>query len=371
MYSLSAVSTNTLVNEEEYRQAESFAPEKYLVLHSIEYRPSDRLSFSLLEGVMYGGRFDFTYMQPLSPFMMGQGLSGFMDNTFLGGMFTVKPKDGVKIDGVLYADDLSFTDILKFKLNTRYRVGGQIAAAYAPKKSGKFTLLSLDYTMITPYTFAHRNDDENASLDTVNYQNYLHAGLPFGADLNPNSDRVNIRMKFRPLEDLDFDLVGTLIRHGNICEDVDQTYVREYLSRVNTYYTDGSMLTDATTVNAGRIDQHSTRFLTQDTLQYIWQTGFDVLCRLPILKTYGQVVFKFGYRFECNINSGVNNPIYTYYNLTGSGTSYDATSDKSTLTEAQKAKLDEEAAKQYAAWLNAATGMKINNYISAGFELLY
>lgn len=368
MYSLSAVAASDLINRSEDVLSEYFVPEKYLVLHTIEYRPFDKFSIAILEGVMYGGRFDFTYMQPLSPFMMGQGLAGFQDNTYLGGMFTFKPKEGTKIDGVLYADDLSFNDMIKLKFNTRYRVAGQMAASYAPRNSGIFTLVSLDYTMITPYTFAHRNDSETGELlDQANYQNYLHAGLPFGADMNPNSDRINLRVKFRPLEDLDVDFVGTLIRHGNICEDVDQKYVREYLSQYNTYCTDGSILTDASTVNSHRIDQNATRFLTQDHLQYIWQTGFDVLCRLPILKTYGQIVFKLGYRFECNINSGINNEIYKYYNLNSDGKSYDAT----TLSDSDKAKLDAEAAKQYAAWRDAATGMQINNYISAGFEFLY
>ena len=374
LYAISATSTNDTVNYGQNEPAEFssyFYPDKYVVVHSIEYRPADKLSLSVVEGVVYGGRFDLTYMQPITPLMMNQGLTGFGDNTYLGGMFTFKPKAGTKIDGVLYIDDMSFNDVLKLNLNTRYRIAGQIGASYAPRKSGIFTLISLDYTMITPYTFSHRNRDDNATLDTVNYQNYLHAGLPFGADMQPNSDRVNIRAKFRPLEDLDFDLVGTLIRHGNVNESINQKWVREYLSQVNTYYTDGSMLNDVYTVNAGRAYQNSTPFLTQDTLQYIWQTGFDVLCRLPILRTYGQVVFKLGYRFECNINSGINKPIYKYYDLNGDGKSYDATSDNSKLTDAQKATLDAEAAKQYAAWLNAATGMKINNYISVGFEFLY
>jgi hypothetical protein len=61
--------------------------------------------------------------------------------------------------------------------------------------------------------------------------------------------------------------------------------------------TDGS-IRNSSGSDAGHAYFYSTPFLTQETIQYIWQTGFDVACRLPILKTGGHMLFKFGYRFE-------------------------------------------------------------------------
>lgn len=364
LYSLSATTAS---------DDESFYPEKFLSVHSFEYRPFDWLAISFLESVMYGNRMDLTYLLPMSPFMISQGVTGLSDNSWLGGMFTVKPVEGLKIDGVLYADDLSFNDIVKLNFDTKWRLAGQIGTSYAPRSSGVFTLASVDYTMITPYAYSHRNKDDTEGLDTVNYQNYLHAGNPFGANLDPNTDRVNLKIKLRPLEDVDFDVVGTLIRHGNVNEGIDRKWVREYLVKENKYRTDGSVLNPSAS-DVGHAFFYSTPFLTQDTIQYIWQTGFDALCRLPVLKSGGQIIFRFGYRFECDINGGINEELYRYAGTTYTYTDDDGATkvkDGDELTDAEAAEVDKQAADQYASWLADATGTEINHYISVGFEYFY
>ncbi len=343
IYSLAATSAD---------EPETFLPNKFLAVHSLEYRPFNWFSIALLESVMYGNRFELMYLLPLSPYMISQGVTGLMDNSYLGGMFTVKPLEGLKIDGVLYADDLSFNDIARLNFDTKWRLAGQLGATYAPKKSGIFTLAALDYTMVMPYTYAHYESKDLISA-APNYQNYLHAGSSFGAALDPNSDRINLKIKLRPLEGIDLDLIGILIRHGNVNEDISLKYQEKYVRGDYDYITDGSILNTVRIVNGGYIFQDSTAFLTQDTLQYIWQTGFDALCRLPVLKTGGYMVFRFGYRFEYNLNDGINNNVYTY----------DPLADATNFADI--------AAEQLEAWKKEAGGAVINNYISAGFEYHY
>lgn len=337
--------------------------DKYLALHSFEYRPFSWLSVSFLESVVYGGRMELMYFLPLSSYMINQGQTGFSDNCYLGGMFTVKPWQGVKLDGVLYADDLSFNDIARLHFETKWQLAGQLGASYAPKKSGKLALASFDYTMITPYTYAHK---ESNDLDSTkpNYQNYQHGGESFGAALDPNSDRYNLKIKLRPFEGIDFDIVGVLIRHGNVNEVIGEKYVKEYLTQ-KKYVTDGSILNSAKT-DEGHAYQDSTPFLTQKTIQYIWQAGFNALCRLPVLKSGGYMVFRFGYRFECNINPGINSQLYSYNeNLV----TYDE--DGEILSTASDEVIRAEAKSQLNAWRKAAGGVDFNNYISAGFEYYF
>jgi len=353
-YSLSATSAD---------DTDSYYPEKFLSVHSFEARPFDWLSVSLLESVIYGGRLEPSYFLPFSPFMISQGITGFRDNSWLGGMFTVKPVQGVKVDGVLYADDLSFNDIIKLNWDTKWRLAGQLGFSYAPRESGIFTLASFDYTMVTPYTYTHRMDGD-AGTSEVNYQNYLHAGKAFGAALDPNSDRVNLKVTLRPLEDVDFDLVGSLIRHGNVNEDISEKWIREYLTKTG-YITDGTILNSSGS-DVGHAYFYSTPFLSQETIQYIWQTGFDVTCRLPVLKSGGYMVFRFGYRFECNLNDGINSAVYSYDPSVDFGVS-----DSTDLTDAQKAAVDAAAKQQLDAWRAAATGTVFNNYLTAGFEYFF
>ena len=147
---------------------------------------------------------------------------------------------------------MNFKDLVKLKLHTRWRIAGQIGASYAPRTSGIFTLVSFDYTMITPYAYTHRNQDDYATPEAVNYQNYLHAGTPFGADLEPDSDRINVKLKLRPLEDVDFDLIGTLIRHGNVNENIGSDWIIAGLTREHNYPVDGTVLNPSKTDRESR-----------------------------------------------------------------------------------------------------------------------
>lgn len=346
-----------------------YYPEKFLSVHSLSWRPDPRFTVSILDSSVFGERLDLMYLVPTSYFV-SQGVGGFRDNSYIGGMFTVKPVKRLKIDGVLYLDDVGFNDFAKLKLDAKLRTAAQLGVSYAPESPEAFTLVSLDYTAITPYAYSHRNAGES-DLDKENYQNYMHAGRPFGADLNPNSDRINLKLKFRPLEDLDVDIVGSMTRHANVNEGIPQKYAREYmLTKEKKYITDGSM-NNASFTEVGHAFNDYNPFLVQDTKQYVWVTGFDALCRLPILKTAGRIVFRLGYRMECNVNAGVNKPMYTYINDDLKATDLKTKIENKTLTPADEAELDALAKAQYEAWLEQAKSVKFNHYISAGFEVFY
>ncbi len=340
-------------------EGETVAPEKYVSVHTIEWRPLSWFNISILESIVYGNRFEPMYILPLSPYMISQGNTGFVDNSWLGGMFTVKPLEGLRIDGTLYADDLSFNDIAHLKFDTKWRLAGQIGAKYAPRKSGIFTLVDLDYTMVTPYTYSHKNG-EDLDMEAINYQNYTHYGQNFGAALDPNSDKVNLRLKLRPLEDVDFDIVGILIRHGNVNENIESKWANEYVSNPDNKYNTSGTILNSSGSEVGHAYNYSTPLLTQDHVQYIWQTGFDALCRLPILKTGGYIVFRLGYRFEYLTYPGINEQVY--YFDSGNFVDPDNPTD---------AELEAATKAQHDAWVEGLGNPVMNNYIRAGFEYHY
>lgn len=340
-------------------EADKPYPEKYVTLHTLEWRPLAWFNISLLESIVYGGRFEPLYVLPVSPYMISQGLTGFADNSWIGGMFTVKPVPGLRIDGTLYADDLSFNDIAHLNFDTKWRLAGQLGARWAPVKSGIFTLSGLDYTMVTPYTYSHKNGDP-LDISAVNYQNYTHYGESFGADLEPNSDRLNLRVKLRPLEGVDFDIVGVMIRHGNVNEGIESKWAGEYVSQPKNMYDTSGTILNASGSEVGHAYNYHTPLLTQDHVQYIWQTGFDALCRLPVLKTGGYIVFRLGYRFEYQTYPNIDDQVYRYNAA--------AFVDPNAPTEAEK---DAEAKAQLDAWVEGLGNPVMNNYIRAGFEYHY
>ena len=86
--------------------------------------------------------------------------------------------------------------------------------------------------------------------------------------LDPNSDRLTLKYNVRPLPQLDVNVIGRMIRHGNPSEDESDIDPL-------TGYNDGTIFDDGYDEN----EDHSFKefkFLTQDTLEYTLTGGFDL-----------------------------------------------------------------------------------------------
>lgn len=367
---------NFVINKKFWTYAQSFltltakndfgtgnkAPNKFLALHSVSIRPLPWLSIGFVETIMYGGRFEPIYFIPFSIYFVSQGLYGFPDNSLLGLMATVKPISGLRIDGVLYVDDVGFNEIVKFKKDARLRIAGQFGTSYTMPKSHWFTFIDLGYTFVMPYMYTHV-DHHNA--DMPNYQNYTHNGQPLGSNLPPNSDRIQLKVKFQPIFGLDINLFNTFIRHANTTESItDINILKDYLTK--NYATDGSVfnhptITGSDSTGATTWKDHaflySTPFLTQQTIQYVNQLGLEGVINLPILKSGGLMQFKLGYTFEANINPGVNNHIYN-----------EKIPAANLATDAQ---VLNEANKQLKKWREQAVGKEFNHYFNIGVKISY
>ncbi len=337
-------------------------PGKFLTLHALNIRPLPWLSLGFVETIIYGNRFEPIYFIPFSVYFVSQGLYGFPDNSLLGFMFTVKPISGLKIDGVLFADDIGFNEIVKFKKDAKWRMAGQFGVSYTMPNSHWFTLADINYTFVTPYCYTHFHD---GIAGKTNYENYTHNRVPLGSNLQPNSDRINIKTKFTPLEGLNINLSNTFIRHANITESItDPAILKEYIT-TEKYSTDGSIFNhSAITSGSGNETSakahaflYSTPFLKQQTIQYVNQLELDVSFQLPIVKSGGNMQFKAGYIFETNINPGVNNHIYKR-----SGNIANFKTDKEYI---------EEANRQLSDWRSKAMGKEFNHYFNIGVRIAY
>ena len=174
---------------------------------------------------------------------------------------------------------------------------------------------------------------------------------------------------------LDVNLSNTFIRHANTTESVDDiTILKDYLSK--KYTTDGSSFNyAAVTEPEGKYQSrskkraylYSTPFMKQQTIQYINQLALDVSCHLPILKSGGSMLFKFGYVFEVNINPGVRNNIYeTVDTMKG----WNETDIKK-MPPADIKKVKDKASEQLADWRRRAIGKQFNHYIRLSAEIAY
>ena len=359
--------------------AKNGCPKKFLSLHSLEIRPLSWISFGMVDSVIYGNRFEPIYLIPFSAFFISQGLYDFPDNSLIGVFFSIKPYKGISLDMALNSDDLGFNEIIKFKKDAKWRIAGQFGFSYTMPRTHWFTFIKLDYTFITPYTYSHVSSYES---HTPNYSNYTHSGSSLASSLWPNSDRLNLKLKFRPKHGIDLDFFNTFIRHGNVVESIDDLYIlKDYFAK--DYNTDGSALTHATitkedengnTFNKQHTFLYSTPFMWQNTIQYINQLGFLLSFNLPILKSGGKMLFSIGYTFEANVNSGVIKPIYKY-NSAFAG--WDTKSIKE-LADEQGRSEDEivsdiliERDRQLNIWLEDAKKREFNHYLRISFKITY
>lgn len=339
-------------------------PGKFLAIHSLSIRPLPWLSVGIVDTIIYGNRFEPIYLLPLSAFFISQGLYAFPDNSLIGGTFTIKPIRGLRLDGALYADDLGFNEIVKFKKDAKWRMSGQFRVTYTMPKTHWFSFADLNYTFVFPYTYTHF---DGPNIGVPNYQNYTHNGVPLGSNLEPNSDRILLKVKFQPLYGLDVNVSNTFIRHANVNESItDIDILKDYVSK--RYTTDGSTRNHATITNNDGAKHHAylyaNPFMRQQTIQYVNQLALDVSCHLPIIKSGGYMLFKLGYVFEANINPGVRQNIYF------------ATKPEWYGKEVKKipggeAAIREEAAKQLNDWRAKAKGTQFNHYIRLSAEVAY
>ena len=354
----------------DYKETDSIGPNKFLSSHSLDIRPLPWLSFSIIDSMVYGKRFEPMYLIPFSAFFLGQSVYNFPDNSLIGLSATVKPVKGLRFDTAFYADDLGFNEIVKFK-SAKWRMSGECGVSYTMPYSHWFSFVDLNYTFVLPYTYTHHDHHDPAAR---NYQNYTHRGRNLGSHLDPNSDKIQLKLKFRPLYGLDINFSNTFIRHANITESIDDiTMLKDYLSK--KYTTDGSSFNySAVTEPEGKYDSqskkraflYSTPFMKQQTIQYVNQLALDVGCHLPIIKSGGSMLFKIGYVFEANINPGVRRNIYSPVDEMKGWNEKDIKDIPNGEHEIRK-----EAARQLADWRAKAIGKQFNHYIRLSAEIAY
>jgi len=279
--------------------------EKYLAYHAYSYAPIDALDFGFFESTVWGGSFKPQYLVPFSLLYYLQSLGiNYGDNSLVGLYSTWRPVDGLVAKATVFLDDVGFSDLVAFDLDTKIIGAGQAGLSWAPE-AGPVSLVSLDYTAIFPYMYAH--------LWTHAEDDYTHYGDSFGAALQPNSERWELRARFVPLSSVSIDAVSRLIRHGNASEGI--------YDGDGTWY-DNGWVSGAPTYQEPFITGTSPeyfRFLTQDTIETVFQAGATVSYAGALGRTNLSVAFR--YLFEAKWNDGLvpgSNNLYHYMGLDAS-----------------------------------------------------
>jgi len=182
---------------------DSVVVQKRLSGNRLELDLTDRINLGFYEAVVYGGRWDLSYLNPLMFLKGAEHANGDHDNAVMGMDFRIFVHRAHSIYGEFFIDDIYTT-----KLGTDWygnKLAGQIGS-YLVDPFGLFdTDMRVEYTRISPWVYTHR-------LPINTFTNY---GDVMGHPMGPNSDEIFVEFCKRFSRRLHTSLAFSSRRHGN------------------------------------------------------------------------------------------------------------------------------------------------------------
>ncbi|MBN2365499.1 MAG: hypothetical protein EH225_05875 [Calditrichaeota bacterium] len=185
--------------------------DQYWSGNRLELNLGKGIQLGLSEAVVYGDRsLQPGYLNPLSFFKSLEHYYGDRDNGILGVDMEWRIRNGIKLFGEWFIDDITTT-----KLGTDWygnKFGWQTGIFWVNPFSVRDTDLMAEYTRIKPYVYTHSYRD---------YNKYKHYDTVLGHFIGPNSDDIFIRLRRRFSKFLNLSLEYEKYRHGSNTPEVN------------------------------------------------------------------------------------------------------------------------------------------------------
>ncbi|MCS6965272.1 MAG: hypothetical protein NZ473_00685 [Candidatus Kapabacteria bacterium] len=278
---------------------------KYIALHRIGWEPMPGLSFALYDMIVYSGRgLDFSYLNPLA-FFVSAGLQttekSNQDNSLLALEMALRPRQGSLLYGTLLVDDINYSTLFDTTTaGNSNKFAFQIGAVGLLPISTMGLQVALEYVRIAPFVFTHRT--------IVN--SWTHLNAPLGYDMQPNSDRWALQLRYWIAPRITLTTSIDYTRHGENFLGPDGRLLTEVRNGVvlpignvggNVLRGDGDVLAPNRFLRGKRSDTR--RFHLQlaaewlpnvisfFTVGYFNRTGGN----FPLQQLWGTLEFRFGY----------------------------------------------------------------------------
>lgn len=200
--------------KENEQSSSNLSFQKMLTIQMLEFFPFDWFYLSVTSVAIWGKRFELGYLNPLMYPVMHQNLHGNFDNVaqIINCSFNIA---GIaRAYGSLFVDEMEFVSPQELFSRPRNMFAVQLGAQI-PIPGLPATLLTLQYTKIEPFVYAHYPEEylPTMSADIVDVS-YTHDNENLGYYLPPNSDEFLIKIETLLFYNLFVGLKYQLIRHG-------------------------------------------------------------------------------------------------------------------------------------------------------------
>ncbi len=276
---------------------------KFMAFHALRFSfLKNALSFSIFESAVFGNGFVPFYLMP-TPFVVIANVSGFNDNVFFGTGVEWKLLPCVAFTADVYIDDTKLGKLIKLKPDeSATRCAFKTGLIYTPLNS-PCSMISLDYSLVTPYTYTFFTTQDSS----YNLHDYTNYGINLGSNLPPNSDRVALRISFKPLKGLKIFSDTALIRHGNAYESLSDEEVISLFTGTDNIVSDGGIGMSTKGLDSAL---SRTGFLKQPNISYVVQAGLSSSYEFSF-KNDIRLFFDAGYTFEYIRGDGVDSNIFS------------------------------------------------------------
>ena len=238
---------------------------KIIMMHAVRFPEFRKLRVTYYDSVVYSGRFDPSYLIPV-PGVFIEKSNGYNDNIQTGFLMEYRLFPCIDWVSDLLVDDLDIPALAHLDFSTDDRIALRTGFQYSPFDS-ICSLVTFDYTMVTPYTYQNGSSPSDCSYTT---------GDTVLGVLPSDSDRVKLEITMNPLDEISVKTIASFIRHGNEDESA--------------------------------VSGNEARLLNQNNLMYICEGGFEAVYMFKNLSA-GTLSLSASYMFEYIHNDGVDSKV--------------------------------------------------------------
>ncbi|MBN1632930.1 MAG: hypothetical protein JW917_02045 [Ignavibacteria bacterium] len=222
---------------------------KYFVANRLMIAIKDVLNFSLAESIIYNGRIDFAYLNPVLFYAFAEKSLQDRDNKNFSVDLQTKFLKNAEFSFSSLIDDDELFAFMSGKTDHTEKIGYQIGGFFYEPFGLKNLSLSLAYTKIRPYVYSHY-DEKNA---------YTAYGVNLGHRIGPNTDEIYSSASYNISNWGRIEMEYRFIRKGNNVYDESGNLVKNVGGDISVPFRDGidddyAPFLDGVRVNSNVVD---------------------------------------------------------------------------------------------------------------------
>ena len=172
---------SSMINNQDQPYQDLLRKKKYSAIHHLSINVTDRLNIGFFEAEVFsrdstGGGFDINYLNPVIFFRFVESYLGSSDNALLGFDFKWIPAYNTSLYGQMMIDEFLSRDLFSKSKSWTRKYAFQLGAKRVDALDIANLDLQLEYNVVYPYTYSHRDGGRN----------YMHYKQPLAHPLEAN-----------------------------------------------------------------------------------------------------------------------------------------------------------------------------------------